>query len=218
MADEEAIQKAVEEAKAGLLKKNKELMAEVKEAKAALSKFDGVDLDALKTASDELKTLKTKKLEADGEYKKMYEQLKAEHSTTLSKLEAERDALKGDLSDTKKVYALTLALNANKAIPKLVDVAVTTLKDQVALDDNGVAMVGDKTVTDFVKSWTQSDVGKYFVQSGNSGGGGDGSGDVKLDPAAKFFDKKSPHFNLTEQGKIAKVDPARYTKLKEAHS
>lgn len=217
MADDD-VKAAIEEATAGLLKKNKELMKELKTAQSQLSKFVDVDVDSLLSAKAELEDLKQKKLEADGEYKKMYEAQKESHAKEVAKFKAENAELKTSLVDVKKVNALSNALADSNAIPELIPVAVTTLKDKVAVDDNDNLLVGDKPVADFVKEWAASPVGKHFVKSGNSGGGAEGGAQDKTDAAAKFFDKSSKDYNLTEQAKINRVDPARYERLKALHS
>jgi hypothetical protein len=212
------IDEAVKAATEGLLAKNKELLREVKTAQEKLSKFSDVDLEALNAASEELSKLKNEKLEKDGEYKKMYETQKEQSAKVIKDLESKNHELVSALKTTKKKNALTTSLAESGVIPELMDVAVNTLLSEVSITDDDSVMAGENPVSDFVKSWTASDVGKHFVNSGNSGGGGNGSAEGRVDAAEKFFDKKSESYNLTEQGKIAKGDPERFNRLKEKYS
>lgn len=212
---EDEVKAAIDLATKGLSDKNAQLLKELKDARKASSQFEGLDLAALKTAADELSKLKADKLEADGEYKKMYEQQKSDHSTMLEKLSGANKELTNKLIDTTKANALTNALVGNNVIPELVDVAMRTLKDQVAVGDDGIPVVGDKAVSDFVKDWAASPVGKHFVKSGNSGGGGNGNDGGSVDSNAKYFDKKSPDYNLTKQAQLATADPTAYAALKK---
>jgi hypothetical protein len=52
--------------------------------------------------------------------------------------------------------------------------------------------------------------------SGADGSGGHHSGGTSSHPAAKFYDKKSPEYNLSEQGRIANTSPDVHNQLKQA--
>lgn len=218
MSDElqAAIDKAVADATSNLVEHNKKLLKDLKETQEKFSAFSSVDLEGLKNDSSELAKLKKAKMEEDGEYKKIADEMKLSHEKTVKELADEKERLKNELQDTKKTNALTLALSKQKGfINDLTDVAVNTLKDKVAFGEDGKAVVGDKPVAEYVASWAETDVGKHFIKSGNTGGGSNGAGGGKTDSAAKFFDPDSKHYNLTEQGKIAKADATRYKALKD---
>lgn len=220
MADEsieKVVAAAVAEATQGLASKNAELLKDLKNQKEAFSEFEGVNIKELKSAADELKKIKDKKLEEDGEYKKMYEIMKNDHATEVEKLQNANKDLEAKLHDTTKSNALATALVTVNVIPELADVAVSTLKDKVAIDDAGNPIVGDKPVADYIKTWAATDVGKHFIRSGNSGGGGNGSEGGGVDSNTKYFDPKSKDFNLTAQAKLANSDPEAYKALKKQY-
>jgi hypothetical protein len=51
-------------------------------------------------------------------------------------------------------------------------------QSQVKIDgDNRIAMIGDKSINDYIKEWSLTDEGKYFVAAPqNKGGGASGGG------------------------------------------
>jgi hypothetical protein len=116
--------------------------------------------------------------------------------------------------DMSKKSALLGALSEIKVIPALAEVAILTILPSTAIDDSGNMTVNGKTIPDFVKEWSSSDVGKHFIMSGNSGGGEKGGSGGGASDNAKYFDKKSPEYNLTKQAEIARQDPTVYSALK----
>lgn len=200
----------------GLKTKKTELEREIAGLKTSVKGLEGIDLQALQKDSEELAKLQKEKLEAEGEYKKLHGQLETDHNTAKEAWEEERTKLQEELKDVRKTSQLTMALSAvPNFIGELTDVAVTTLKDNIAVKDDGSLAVGDLSVPDFVNKWSESEVGKHFLKSGNTGGGGNGSGDNKADADEKYYDKKSGSYNLTQQGRIAKIDPERHKQLKD---
>ena len=198
------VNKAVE----GLQTKNQELLGKIKKLK------DGSpDIEKLKAEAAEYHKLKTAAEEEKGEYKKLYEkQLK-----TASELEKQVHAVKADHRTLIKKTAITGALSKVGVMPEMVDIAVTSFLGDAKLDEDSV-LVKDKPLKDFVKEWVKSDVGQRFIPNGNSGGGANGgAGDGESDNV-KFFDKKSKHYSLTEQAKLAKKDPKLFATLKERYT
>lgn len=163
----EAIQAAVNEATAGLLKKRDELLGEVKKLRKN-SEIDPEDYQRLKEENEELQG---KVAEANKAAKKAGE----DAQKALKQAEAEGSAVRQLLVENGLNEALTKAgvkpeyLKAAKAM---------FAKDvQVVQDgENRVAKVGDKALTEFVTSWAQSDEGKHFVSAPANSGGGAGGG------------------------------------------
>lgn len=218
---DEETKKLLEEATAGLKQKNKELLAELKTTQESMAKYTGVDIDALKAANDELAQLKQKKLEDEGEYKKLYSEQQAQHKSLLADKENAISELKKSLAQTKKESAVNLGLAGLPLVEGegISEAAAALLIPKVAINDENEALIGDKPVHEYIRTdWAASAVGKTFLRSGNTGGGGNGAGGNKLDAASKFFDPKSGDFNLTEQGKLARTDPERYKELKAKYS
>lgn len=215
--EQAAIDAQIKEATDRLEAKNKALLKELKEARGTLKNFDGVDLEALNKIAEDHKKLTEKNLEEQGAFKKLHEDLKQKYEKDVALLSEEKQKLAGSIALKEKSEQLTAALAANKAIPELLGVAKGTLLGSVELDDNNKAVIDGVPVSDFVADWTKTDVGKHFTLNGNSGGGGGGGGG-NPDDEAKFFDKKSPEYNLTAQAKIASKDPDRYKALKKQFS
>jgi len=201
-----------------LVNKNKELLKDLKSVKETVKEFEGIDLDSLKNASTELETLKKEKLESEGEYKKLHEKAVADHAKEIEKLTSKASDLQSKLDNNVKKNALSSALLGLDLIPELRDSAINLILPEVGLTDDGEALIGDKKVSDYVKTWSEGDVGKHFLKSGDSGGDGKGSGGKGSVPEARFFDKTSPDHSITEQSKLANANPALYKELKAKYA
>lgn len=213
MADDitKQINEAVAAATEGLVTKNKDLLKELKTAQKSLTEFSNVNIKDLQKAAKDLEAIKKKKLEDDGEYKKLYDTAVENHAAKLTELTTERDNLKATLDSTTKAHDLSNLLVGKKVIPELLDVAVSTLKD--------AAPANDATALEaFVTNWAESDVGKHFISSGNSGGGADGNDGGNVNEFAKFFDPKNASYNLTQQAALHNKDPKQYEALKKKYS
>jgi len=213
---QDKINAAVAASEAGLKTKNKDLLNETKAAKALAKKFEGIDVDALPKAAKDLELLQQNKSKEEGDYKKLYEDQQTQHKTDSTASATALSEANATLSKERRSNALTQALVENHVKPELVSSAAQLLDSNIAITDEGVAMAGDKTVSEFVKEWTtNNDVGKNFTTPHNSGGGANGGGG-RGNAEAAFFDPNSPSHNMTEQSKIANADPAKYAALKAA--
>jgi hypothetical protein len=189
------ISEAVEAATGGLVKKNQELLTELKEARKGRT-IDPVELDKLQSKIDALEAdlgtaQKTKK-----------EQDKA--------LKLAQDALASESGFTQKLLldnGLTEALvKAGVATPMLPAVkAMLGSQAKVIVDgDARKAVIGDKDLTEFVSAWATTDEGKHFIAApangggGASGGAGNGSG-AKVWTREKF--DAASHFERSEFSK-----------------
>jgi len=219
MATEEEIKAAVDAATEGLKSKNSELLGKIKKLSEVADKVKDIDIDSLLAAKTELEDIKKKGDEEKGEYKKLYDTLKAEKDKETGKLVSDLSAAKETILAMNKKNAVVSAITSSGiSIPApLFDIAINNILPNIAVDDTGKAMVGDKKVTDFVKEWAASEVGKHFVVSGNSGGGANGGGGDGMNSEAKYFDKKSPDYNLTEQARLAKTNIELYNRLKRQY-
>lgn len=164
---QEAIEAAVAKATDALSAKNRELLGELKTAKAkAKGEIDPSEHAALQQQVEDL-TEKLGKAEktAKGELER------------LTKALSEKDsALTTHLIDAGLTDSLA---KAGVAAPYL-DAVKAMLKGQTKLvAENGQykALLGDKPLVDAVTEWSKSDQGKHFVAApANSGGGAMGSG------------------------------------------
>jgi hypothetical protein len=164
----------IEELKAAveaLSAKNRELLGELKTAKAKAKggEIDPGEYAALQNAVEEL----TAKLDKQSKEA-------AKTIDGLSKNLSEKDgALKSYLIDNGLSEAL---LKANVR-PEMMGAVKAMLKSHTALKEDGgqyQALLGDKPLFEAVSEWAASDEGKHFVAApANSGGGasgGNGSG------------------------------------------
>ena len=189
------ISEAIEAATGGLVKKNQELLTELKEARKGRA-IDPAELDKLQTKIDAL--------EADlgTAHKTKKEQEKA--------LKLAQDALASESGFTQKLLldnGLTEALvKAGVATPMLPAVkAMLGSQAKVIVDgDARRAVIGDKDLTEFVSAWATTDEGKHFIAApangggGASGGAGNGSG-AKVWTREKF--DAASHFERSEFAK-----------------
>jgi hypothetical protein len=198
----EEIQAIVDKAVGPLKDKNKELLGKVAKNK----QFEGVDLETLQAAATKLEELETTKTKEQGEWEKAYNKLKEKQGTLVTDLEAANVKLKADFDASKVKNEITIGLMGLDIIGDLSEVAVSTLVGQATLDDEGAVQFGDEKSADFMKKWAEGPVGKHFIKSGNSGGGGNGS---ESDKVTTEFEKyyKPESANQTKQLELSRTNP-----------
>ena len=164
----EAIKAAVEEATAGLAAKNKELLAEVKEARKSRT----IDPKEIEDRDNEIEALKTQL----GEAQKTVKLATTEAEKAKKLLEEESNATKNLLIENGLTAALT---SAKVTDPAYIKASLSMLRGQVAITAEGdkrVAKIGDKDLATAVAEWAKSDEGNRFVSATqNTGGGANGS-------------------------------------------
>ena len=156
-----------EAATAGLKAKTKELLGKLRKAESG----EAGDPAEVARLEDELQ--KSQKALKDAE--KSFGALTKEKEA----LAAERDKEAGFSKSLLVGNGLTDALVAAGVKKELLPATKALLKDQVTIKedgDNRLVMVGDKSLGDFVKEWSQGDEGKHYVAAGENGGGGSGGG------------------------------------------
>lgn len=159
------------EAVKGLVAKNKELLKKL----AAAKKGDGSDPEEVRGLETQIETLK-------GELKvatKAAKDAAKERDTFKQTAETETTASRKLLVD----QGLTEALLANNVGKQFIPAARALLQGQVTIKvdgENRTAMVGDKALGDFVKTWSQGDDGKNFVVAPVNGGSGAPGGQAKV--------------------------------------
>lgn len=164
----EAIKAAVEEATAGLAAKNKELLAEVKEARKSRT----IDPKEIEDRDNEIEALKTQL----GEAQKTVKLATTEADKAKKALEGAEGFTQKLLVDNGLTDALTKAGVTN---PVHLKAAKSMLAGQVAIvadGDNRSAKIGDKDLAAAIGEWAKGDEGKFFVAATqNNGGGANGS-------------------------------------------
>jgi hypothetical protein len=166
-AIKDAVEKAVAEATEGLADKNKQLLAELKEAK----KGKTIDPSEVADLERQVETLQ-------GDLKKAQGELKTANATAekaTKDLATEQAFTQKLLVDNGLGDELVKAGVSNPVHLKAVKAILASQVKIVADGENRNAMVGDKKLADFVKEYAASDEGKHFVTaSSNSGGNGNG--------------------------------------------
>lgn len=202
----------------GLKDKNGDLLGQIAGFKTTIAKFDGVDIEQLTKDSAALKSILENQDKEKGEYKKLYEDLKSATEVEISDLKKKIQDKDADFNSHKKRSSVSSSLAKADIDPIMLDIAVDAIIGKAAMDDNGTVLIDGKPQDEFIKEWVGTDLGKKFTISGNTGGGS-GGGDHEGDPqgVAKFFDKKSGHYNLTEQAKLAKTNIAEYNRLRKIY-
>lgn len=189
---QEAIKKAVEEATTGLASKNKELLAELKEARKG-RQVNPEDVEKLEMQLDELK----------GQLAEAQKTAKA----ATKQAETAQKALQDAESFTTRLLVdngLNDALaKAGVTNPVHLKAAKALLSGQVQIateNDTKVAKIGDKALADFIGEWAKGDEGKFFVAAPqNSGGGSSGQGF-----GASAIQKKASAMSPDEKGAFIK--------------
>lgn len=168
----EELQAQIDEMKASneaLAGKNRELLGEVKAAKAKAKGAD-IDPEAHAGLQHEVETLKADMDKALKAHAKEVEKLTGQ----LSKKDS---ALQSHLIDNGLGEAMLKA----GVKPELMPAVKAMLKQQATLKEDGddfTALMGDKPLAEAVLEWAGSDEGKAFVTAPDNSGGGAAGGDV----------------------------------------
>ena len=211
---------------AALASKNAELLGELKQTRARLKELDGIDIDQLKAAANELQQRKHKELEEGKEYEKLIVQQREDHAKELAAKEEELAKARASVRGVVVDSALRGALAASHVDPVMMDAAVDMLSNKVSVTDAGEerqARIGDKDVKDWVSDWSKSEVGKRFVLAQSGTGGGDGmrtSGPITNGAADRsrrdweaMFDPDSPTYSMMDQAQLLDKDPKLFEAL-----
>lgn len=191
MSDSNDIQSQLDELAAlneGLQKKNRELLGELKAAKARAKGVE-IDPEEYATLQSEVETLrdqlaKTEKM-SKGEIEKFQKAL------------AEKDgAIQNYLIDNGLADAMLKANVRTEMMPAV----KAMLKQQTSIKAEGaeyLALMGDKPLAEAVLEWAQSDAGKPFVSAPDNSGGGaaGGAGNPNIAPKGNLGGDKQQRIN-----------------------
>ncbi len=148
-----------------------------------------------------------------GDVEAVKAQLAAKHAKDLEKANQRAEKAEAQVQRLVVENGLDAALDGVNVAPALKKAAKAMLRDVVELkeeDGQPVALMNGAPLAEALKTWAASDEGKAFVLDGNSGGGAPGGGGGgNVNPW-----KAGAGFNLTEQDRIAKSDPALASRLK----
>lgn len=141
-----------------VLKKNQELLGELKAKSEKLAAFEA----AQKLAEEEA-------ARKAGDFEKLEGNLKAE----IAKRDDVAKEYKAKFEMQVKNSALTQALIENKVSSQFLDAAKAMfMLKGIEVDADGNAKIGTTTIQDAIKEWANSDAGKAFIAAPDSSGGG----------------------------------------------
>jgi len=205
------LKKVEDEEKPALLRKRDELLSEAKSAKARAADLEQQLAAIPKNESTE---------QVEERYRSLYEQDKAAFQRQLDELKAEREREKLD-ADRNRLKAAALGeLSKPQYRLHRPDEFFRLYGSDVKLDETGTPYVdlGDykrQPLSAFVEDLeNRADMAHHFKPKGGSGSGSAGAGA----PAAggysgKYPFKKGAGFNLTEQAKLRRSNPALAARL-----
>lgn len=183
----------LEAAVEALTAKNRELLGEVKVAKA---KAKGAEIDPAEHAAlqSEIEGLRADLTKVTKDSTKTIEQLQKD-------LSAKDNSLQSYLIDNGLTEALVKAGVRSEFMPA----AKAMLRNQAQIKaDNGdyAALMGDKPLVDAVAEWASSDEGKHFISApANSGGGAAGGNGTQqtIAPKGNLGGDKTQRINAIKQ-------------------
>ncbi|CCN24127.1 phage-related hypothetical protein [Bordetella bronchiseptica 1289] len=156
------IEEVTAEATEALSAKNKELIAELRTAKA---KAKGSEIDP-----EEHARLQTQVEELTGTLEKATK----DSARQIEKLTKDLTEKEGALTQHLIDGGLSTALAKAGVAPHFMDAVKAMLRGQTSIKD-GAAVIGDKLLDDHVMEWASTDQGKHFITApANTGGGGQG--------------------------------------------
>lgn len=202
---------------------NNGLKADLVKLKEKAKLLEGIDLEKLKADSEQLKALLIEKQGNETELEKAMRIQKETHETEMKSI---KDMLSG-IQTRNRVLIVDDALRSElvkaNCNPVLMDAAIAAIKPNVSvITENGVesAKVGDKSITEYIALWKDSEVGKAFcLAKKNSGGGTTPTiNQQMIDENGKFFDPKSKDYNATKQLQVKKTNIELYNNLKKLYA
>ena len=214
------ITEAVEAATAKMAEKNVDLLGEIKNARKRVEAFKDFDPDDVRKALENAKEAQKKATDAmadRGEFEKAMGLAKDQHAAELTKLLGRAETAEA----RTKTMVVDTAMHAALAKAKIAEpfrAAVAAMhKGNISViekDGKEVAVVGDKSITEFLTEWAGTDEGKFFAADGGAGGGG-ASGGTGSDTGGETNPWHTDTRNLTRQGQIERDNPTLAEQLKQ---
>lgn len=204
---------------------NQKIRDELKAAKAALSKFGNMDPDEVIAKLDRVEELEAQ-LAAGGkpDDSKINELVEARIKARLTPIEREKERLARELADKDKQVAEYSAKDRKRLISDQLrtaatkaNVRATALEDilligQTAFEitEDGVVQTTDGMSAEVWLTEQQSNRPHWWPESSGAGANGGAGGGNNANPFSHA------HWNLTEQGKIVRANPAKAEQLAKA--
>lgn len=208
-----AIAAAAEKQVDGLKTKNDELLGK-------LGKFKHIDpemYEQLVEFKKEIDEGKRQKLLDDGDSEKIIEQMKSDHAKEIEKLTGERDGLSEENRKLIVSQSLSEAMSQAEIAGPYQEAFLALIGSKVAIADGEEgkrAVIGDKSVSDYVSEFVGTDTGKHFVKASPSTGAG-ATGSQTSEPGSNNpFAGDKP--DLAAGGALMRSDPAKAKALMKA--
>ena len=196
-----------------------------------LKKFEGIDPDAVRQLADDKQRLEDEQRLKDGKFQEVLDArlktARADWDKTHGVVVAERDALTGRLtaiqidqavvSEATKRGLRPTALTDITARARMTFKLVNGVPQAFEADGQTARMGKDGVSPMTLAEWVDalvSDAPHLFEANAGSGAAGSGGGAASNRSVKNPFRKES--FNLTEQMKLQKTDPATAARLKAA--
>jgi DNA gyrase/topoisomerase IV subunit A len=170
-AERERLEAEHEDAIEGLKNKNTELLGRIRKLRETGGSENTGELDRLE---NELTETQGKLRKAEGDLRTVKRELETantELGTTRQSLQTEQETSRNEFVQNRLTSELTAA---NVGTQFLEDVTASLSRQVTVKDVDGKrqAFVGDKSLGDFIKEWSQGDKGKHYVTAPANGGGG----------------------------------------------
>ena len=194
---------AVNKLAGGLLNKKSELEEKLSKAKGSLS--------AEESAQEKLSILEAN-IERDGllakeNYQGALTLKENEYSVALGKLTTEAEADKSLIHKLLVDNGLTAQLVQYGVSKDLMPLIQQALSSQASIVD-GQAMIGEQSLSEFMKDWAETPQGKASrVAASNSGGDGSGGGGLPVG-------KKMKDLTGAERNALFRENPTEFNRLK----
>jgi hypothetical protein len=189
----------------GLLDKNTDLLGKVNSGKEKLTGHES-ELERLRILEQGLE--KTK-LEEKENYNGALELVKQDNQKTIDKMtlgtEGDKNLIRKLLVENGLTAEL-VTLNVNPDLMALIQQGLSSLATVI----DGKAMIGEQSLSDYMKEWATTPQGKASILAKANNGGDANGGGSEVKQGEKFSD-----FTGAELVTIKNQDPQRYTKLLE---
>lgn len=176
-----------------------------------LSKLAKKDDPANASELERLRQFEQATNQQNAEAKQNYEEAlgirETQYNNDLEKYKADMDALKGQLRSVLVDKGLSDALDAVNINPALKQGAIAMLQSQIEIQ-NGQAVAGEASLSDFIKEWSDSDTGKAFTLAPQTSGAG-----VQQSNGYNGQAKSLAEMSEAERVNLYRTDPAKFQQL-----
>lgn len=186
----------------GLKDKRDELLAKLKKARTGEGSENTAEIERLE---DQLSDAQSELRKAQTEVRQLNRQLETvtgERDTAVSERDSEREISRTEFVNNR----LTSELAGANVASHFIDDLVSSMGSQVTVKEvegKREPFVGDKSLGDYIKEWSQGDKGKHYVKAPGNGGGGA----TNSNNSPQGGDKKIWQMTQTERLEAYNADP-----------